>query len=177
MNQESGHDQDGRQEPAQPGTEEVDEVAALQEQVEALKGELEQLQAQSLLERADLENQRKRMARELETARRFANDRLLGDLLPVFDSLEAGLASAAEDDPLRAGVELTLRQLHKVTGNHGLVEVAPAPGDPFDPERHQAMSVAEAEGIAPGAVVQLFQKGYVLNDRLLRPAMVVVAPS
>ena len=86
-------------------------------------------------------------------------------------------SSAAPDDPLRAGVELTLRQLHKVTEAFGLVEVAPAPGEAFDPDRHQAMSVAEAEGVAPGAVVQLFQKGYVLNDRLLRPAMVVVAPS
>lgn len=173
MNQESGQDHDAR-----PGAEQgEDAVAALQEQLEALKGQLEQLQAQSLLERADLDNQRKRMAREVEGARRFANERLLGDMLPVFDSLEAGLASATQDDPLRAGVELTLRQLQKVTGANGLLEVAPAPGEAFDPERHQAMSVAEAEGIAPGAVVQLFQKGYVLNDRLLRPAMVVVAPS
>ena len=178
MNHESGHGRDGRQEPGQPGAgDDADVAIALQEQVEALKGELEQLQAQSLLERADLENQRKRMARELDSARRFANERLLGDMLPVFDSLEAGLASAAPDDPLRAGVELTLRQLHKVTEAFGLVEVAPAPGEAFDPDRHQAMSVAEAEGVAPGAVVQLFQKGYVLNDRLLRPAMVVVAPS
>lgn len=177
MNQESGQDQDDRHAPAQPGEGQGEDMAiALQEQIEALKGELEQVQAQSLIERADLDNQRKRMARELESARRFANERLLGDMLPVFDSLEAGLTSAAPDDPLRAGVELTLRQLHKVTETFGLVEVAPAPGEPFDPERHQAMSVAEAAGIAPGAVVQLFQKGYVLNDRLLRPAMVVVAP-
>jgi len=175
MNHESGQDQDARQE--QGGAREADEAESLQEQVEALAGELEQLRAQSLLERADLENQRKRMAREVESARRFANERLLADRLPVFDSLEAGLANAAADDPLRAGLEATLRQLHKVTEANGLVEVAPAPGDGFDPERHQAMSVAEAPGIAPGAVAQLFQKGYVLNDRLLRPAMVVVAPS
>ena len=65
----------------------------------------------------------------------------------------------------------------KVTGGNGLLEIAPAPGEAFDPERHQAMSVSPAEGIAPGAVVQVFQKGYVLNERLLRPAMVVVAPT
>ena len=158
MNHESGQDQDARQEPG--GAREADGAESLHEQIEAMAGELEQLRAQSLLERADLENQRKRMAREVESARRFANERLLADMLPVFDSLEA-----------------TLRQLHKVTQANGLLEVAPAPGDGFDPERHQAMSVAEAPGVAPGAVVQLFQKGYVLNDRLLRPAMVVVAPS
>ncbi|MEZ0470155.1 nucleotide exchange factor GrpE [Luteimonas salinilitoris] len=148
---------------------------ALQDRIEALQGELEQLRAQVLLERADLENQRKRLARDVEAARRFANERLLGDLLPVFDSLEAGLATAPEGDPLRAGVELTLRQLHKVAEGNGLVEIAPAIGEAFDPERHQAMSVVESHEVAPGAIVQLFQKGYKLNERLLRPALVVVA--
>ncbi|AOH37087.1 nucleotide exchange factor GrpE [Luteimonas sp. JM171] len=175
MNQESGQEQDPRQQPGEA----VEENASqpLQAQVEALQAELEQLRAQSLLERADLENQRKRMVREIESARRFANERLLADMLPVFDSIEAGLASASADDPLRAGLEATLRQLQKVTGANGLVEIAPAPGDAFNPEHHQAMSVSEAEGVAPGAVVQVFQKGYVLNERLLRPAMVVVAKS
>ena len=175
MNQESGQEQDPRQQPGEA----VEENASqpLEAQVEALQAELEQLRAQSLLERADLENQRKRMVREIESARRFANERLLADMLPVFDSIEAGLASASADDPLRAGLEATLRQLQKVTGANGLVEIAPAPGDAFNPEHHQAMSVSEAEGVAPGAVVQVFQKGYVLNERLLRPAMVVVAKS
>ena len=143
--------------------------------LEALRAELEQLRADSLRERADLDNQRKRMARELESARRFANERLLADLLPLFDSMEAGLAAAAESDPLRAGLELTLRQLHRIAEANGLSEVAPAPGDAFDPEHHQAMSMAPAPGVASGAVAQTFQKGYVLNERLLRPALVVVA--
>jgi molecular chaperone GrpE len=149
--------------------------AAQIDELEALRAELEQLKAQSLIERADLENQRKRLAREVEMARRFANERLLGDLLPLFDAIEAGLANAAADDPLRAGLELTLRQLQIVAGKNGLAEVAPAAGDAFDPERHQAMSMIDAEGVAPGAVAQTFQKGYVLNERLLRPALVVVA--
>ncbi|HET8818375.1 MAG TPA: nucleotide exchange factor GrpE [Xanthomonadaceae bacterium] len=144
--------------------------------VEFLKAELEQVRGEMLRDRADLENQRKRMARELESARRFANERLLTDLLPLFDSMEAGLAAAAQADPLRAGLELTLRQLHRIAEANGLSEVAPGPGDTFDPERHQAMSVADAPGIPPGSVAQLFQKGYVLNERLLRPALVVVAP-
>ena len=145
------------------------------DQIEALKGELEQLRAQSLREQADMDNQRKRLARDIEMARKFANERLLSELLPLFDSLEADLLVAPQADPLREGMELTLRQLHRIAENNGLSEVAPAPGDTFDPERHQAMSMVDAEGVAPGAIAQLFQKGYVLNDRLLRPALVVVA--
>ncbi len=153
----------------QPLDPEIDEV-------EALKAEVEQLKAQTLIERADLENQRKRLARDIDMARKFANERLLGELLPVFDSMEAGLASAAADDPLRAGLELTLKQLLAVAEKNGLVEVAPQPGDAFNPEHHNAVSQQPAEGVASGAVVQAFQKGYVLNERLLRPAMVIVAP-
>jgi len=145
------------------------------EQIEALKGELEQLRAESLRQHADLDNQRKRLARDIDMARKFANERLLSELLPLFDSLEAGLLIAPQADPLREGMELTLRQLHRIAENNGLVEVAPVPGDNFDPERHQAMSMASAEGVPPGAIAQLFQKGYLLNERLLRPALVVVA--
>ena len=147
------------------------------DELEVLRAEVEQLKAQSLLERADLDNQRKRLSRDLEMARKFANERLLGDLLPVLDSLQAGLANAPADDPLRAGLELTQRQLLRVAESNGLLEVAPAPGDAFNPEHHQAMSVIDADGVPPGAVAQLFQRGYVLNERLLRPALVVVARS
>ena len=153
----------------------VADDASQMDETEALRAELEQLKAQSLLERADLENQRKRMARELDNARRFANERLLGDLLPVLDSLDAGLTNAPADDPLRAGLELTQRQLLRVAEINGLVTVAPVAGDTFNPVHHQAMSMIDAPGVAPGAIAQLFQKGYVLNERLLRPALVVVA--
>ncbi len=144
-------------------------------QVEQLKAELEQLRAQSLVERADIENQRKRMERDVRNACRFANRQLLGDLLPVFDSLEAALANAPDADPLRDGVVLILRELSRVAENNGLVEIAPAAGDAFDPAHHQAMSVVEAHGIAPHAVAQVFQKGFMLHEQLLRPALVAVA--
>ncbi len=163
---------------ADAGTDRVgqaDEMNPLAAEVEALRGEVEQLRGEALRERADLDNQHKRMAREPEAAPRSANERLLADLLPLFDSMEAGLAAAAEGDPLRAGLELTLRQLHRIAEANGLLEVAPAPGDSFDPDRHQAMSMAAAPGIPAGHVATLFQKGYVLNERLLRPALVVVA--
>lgn len=144
-------------------------------EVETLRNELDQLRAASLLERADLENQRKRVARDIEMARKFANERLLGDLLPVFDSLDAGLAAAAgEANPLREGLELTYKQLLKVAGDNGLTVLDPV-GAAFNPEHHQAISQIDAPGAAPGSVVQVFQKGYLLNDRLLRPALVVVA--
>ncbi len=143
--------------------------------IETLRAELEQVRAQSLIDRADLENQRRRMERDVQNACRFANKQILGDLLPVFDSLDAALAAAGGSGPLHDGVELTLRELRRVTANQGLLQIAPAAGDAFDPESHQAMSVVEAEGVAPGAVAQVFQKGYRLNEQLLRPAMVAVA--
>lgn len=153
----------------------ANEENTLLAELEGLRGEIEQLKAQSLLERADLENQRRRLARDIEQARKFANERLLGELLPLFDSLEAGLAAAPAEDPLRAGLELTLKQLHKIAENNGLSEIAPAAGDGFDVERHHAVSAVPNADVPPGAVVQVFQKGYVLNERLLRPALVVVA--
>ncbi len=174
MNQEH-NPQDTAPQDAPAATDEIAAEDSPQTIIEQLKGELEQLRADALRERADLDNQRKRLAREVEMARKFANERLLGDLLPLFDSMEAGLAAAADGDPLRAGMELTLRQLHRIAEANGLQEVAPAAGDTFDPERHQAMSMIDAQGVAPGAVAQTFQKGYLLNERLLRPALVVVA--
>ena len=150
-------------------------IEALTRQLGEAEGKLAEMRDTVLRERAELENQRRRLQRDLEQARKFANEKLLADLLPVFDSMEAGLAAAAADDPLRAGLELTLKQLHAVAEKNGLVEVAPAAGDAFDPERHQAMSMAPAGDVPPGSIAQLFQRGYVLNDRLLRPALVVVA--
>ena len=159
--------------PMHDAPEATDAPAA--DELEALRAELEQLKAQSLVERADLENQRKRIAREIETARKFANERLLADLLPVFDSLDAGLAAAGADaGALRDGLELTYRQLLKVAGDNGLSVVDPT-GAAFNPEHHQAISQVDAGDAVPGSVVQVFQKGYLLNGRLLRPAMVVVA--
>ncbi|MEJ5209739.1 nucleotide exchange factor GrpE [Denitratimonas sp. CY0512] len=155
--------------PEQPS--ESDELA---QRVEELEQQLAQAREDQLRERAELENLRKRLVRDAEQARRFANEKLLADLLPVFDSLEAGLSASGDVDKVREGVELTLRQLLRVAEASGLSVVDPA-GSTFDPERHQAMSMVQAEDQAPGTVVQVYQKGYVLNERLLRPALVVVA--
>ncbi|MGE4366474.1 nucleotide exchange factor GrpE [Thermomonas sp.] len=169
---------DPTQDPTQDATQDANDTTAIaepQDELEALRAEVEQLKAQSLIERADLENQRKRLARDIEMARKFANERLLSDLLPVFDSLDAGLAAAgAEAGALRQGLELTYKQLLKVASDNGM-EVLDPTGQPFDPEHHQAISQGEAEGVAPGHVINVFQKGYRLNGRLLRPALVIVA--
>ncbi len=155
----------------------ADGMAGAQDaQVQALRAEIEQLKGESLRERADLENQRKRVARDIEQARKFANEKLLGELLPVFDSLDAGLAAAgSEPSPLREGLELTYKQLLKVAADNGLTLLDPV-GQAFNPEHHQAISQVDAPaGTDPGVVVTVFQKGYLLNERLLRPALVVVA--
>ena len=151
------------------------EQSPLAAELEAVQAELAQLREDTLRDRADLENQRKRLERERDTARKFANERLLAELLPVIDSLEAGLAAAGEDAvALRQGIELTLKQLLKVAADNGLVEVNPA-GQPFNPDHHQAMSTVDSAEHPPGHVVQVYQKGWLLNERLLRPALVVVS--
>jgi molecular chaperone GrpE len=154
----------------------VNELEALLSEVDQLRATVVGLKEETLRERADLDNQRKRLARDLDVARKFANERLLSDLLPVLDSLDAGLKAGGDDNnALRAGLELTLKQLLKVAGDNGLTVVDPL-GQPFDPDQHQAISQSEAgAGVAPGTVTQVFQKGYLLNSRLLRPALVVVA--
>src|SRR5690606_29956861 len=141
----------------QPQDAGADIETQLREEIEALRGEIEHLRLDSLRERADLENQRKRVARDVEQARRFANEKLLGELLPVLDSLDAGLAAAGEQgSALREGLELTQRQLLKVAADNGLVVVDPA-GQPFNPEHHQAISQADPGDAAPGTVLQGFQ--------------------
>ena len=114
----------------------------------------------------------------MQNARKFGLEPLLNDLLPTVDSLEMGLqASAAENatvESIREGMELTRNMLAGTLEKHGVAEVNPA-GERFDPEFHQAMSMQSVEGAAPNTVVQVLQKGYTLNERLLRPALVMVA--
>jgi len=151
------------------------DVDALTRQLDQYETKLAEMREVMLRERAELENQRKRLQRDLDQARRFANEKLLADLLPVLDNLERGLALEGNDYAgLRGGVELTLRELSRVIDGNGLKVVDPV-GQPFDPERHQAMSLVPTGEHQPNTVVAVMQKGYVLNDRLLRPALVAVS--
>ncbi len=124
---------------------------------------------------ADAENARKRAQSDIAQARKYAAERIVEELLPVMDSLEAALGAAgASPGALRAGVELTQRQLRNAFERSGVTEVNPANGQRFDPHRHQAMAAVEADQ-EPNTVVAVLQKGYTLHDRVVRPALVSVA--
>jgi molecular chaperone GrpE len=137
------------------------DLDAVTAKLAALESELANARETVLRERAEIENQRRRLQRDLDNARRFANEKLLGELLPVYDGLVLGLANESADAK-------TLR----IQGN-GLSVVDPL-HQPFNPEHHQAISSVDSNEHAPGTVVAVVQKGFVLNDRLLRPALVAV---
>jgi molecular chaperone GrpE len=125
---------------------------------------------------AEADNVRKRAQAEVQAAHKFAVERMAESLLPVIDSLEAALSTAAEaPQGLRDGVELTLKQLNTAFQKAGITPVSPAAGERFDPHKHQAMAAVEAPGAEPNTVVAVMLKGYRLHDRVLRPALVTVA--
>lgn len=159
--------------PADAGS--ADELETLSRQLAEAETSLAGMRETLLRERADLENQRKRMQRDQDLSLKFANEKLLRDLLPVYDSLESGLAvETADVASMREGLSLTLKSLLKIAEGNGLQQIDPV-DQPLDPERHHAVSMVDAPGSAPGTVVSVMQKGYVLNGRLLRPALVSVA--
>jgi len=123
---------------------------------------------------ADADNARKRAQAEVAQARKFAAERVVEDLLPVMDSLEAALAQdGADAAALRAGIEVTRKQLHGTLEKAGVSPVSAEPGQKFDPYRHQAMAAVEAEQ-EPNTVHAVLQKGYALHERIVRPALVTV---
>ena len=156
------------------GLEAVPEPPPTREAFDELKRERNDLRDQLLRKRADFENFRKRVERDRVLMRDEATTALLKSLLPTLDNLERALAAAAAEDPLRAGVELIHRDLRALIESSGVVVEDPT-GRRFDPEIHQALSHELAPGFEDGTVVEVLQKGYFLNDRLLRPALVKVA--
>lgn len=149
------------------------EAALAKAQQEAGEAKQDMLRMQ-----ADMENLRKRLVREHEKARRRTLERFMGDLLPVRDSLERGLEAA--DDPaatveaLKEGKQLIMKMLIKAMGDHGLQTIDPA-GEPFDPEKHEAMTMLPSAHHDENTVIEVLEKGYQLHDRLIRPAKVVVS--
>lgn len=162
---------------AQAGSETgPDEIQAL---LEDARSKADEHWNQCVRLQAELDNLRKRAERDVANAHKFALEKFANDLLPVKDSLEMGIAAAAEDteiDPvkLREGSELTLKMLADAMARFGIQEVDPA-GEKFNPEYHEAMSIQERSDVEPNTVVTVIQKGYTLNDRLIRPAMVMVS--
>ena len=153
-------------------TDELSEVEALQEEVAIAKDA-------ALRAQADAINAQRRAELDVEKARKFALERFANDLLPVVDNLERALESSAGSDAdgiaaVVEGVELTLKSLVDVLAKNGITPVDPH-GEPFDPQVAQAMSMVENPDVEPNTVIAVMQKGYLLKDRLLRPAMVMVS--
>lgn len=153
--------------------------------IPALEAEIAQLmakvneQAETVLRaQAEMQNVRRRAERDVENAHKFALDRFSADLLPIVDSLERALDAASQIDNeavkgMKDGVELTLRMFVDTLAKHGIQQINPV-GEPFNPEFHQAMSMVPNAELAPNSVLAVMQRGYTLNGRLVRPAMVVV---
>lgn len=156
-----------------PATE--DPLAVALAEVAKLTSVNADLADQFLRAKAEAENARRRAEEEVSKARKFAVESFAESLLPVADSLTAGLAIAdATADQLREGSEATLRQLKSALERHKVIEINPDTGAKFDPHQHQAISVVPAEQ-EPNTVVTVLQKGYLIADRVLRPALVTVS--
>lgn len=146
--------------------------------LEDARAKVDEHQNELLRARAEQDNMRKRAARDVENARKFALEGFVKELLPVKDSLELGLSAAKEVEGGHAkvleGMDLTLKMLSAAMEKFNVQEINPV-DQPFDPELHQAMATQPSDTLEPNTVITVYQKGYLLNDRLVRPAMVVVS--
>ena len=165
---------DGMSSAEDQATSDVEALAMAQAELAALKAKSADLADQFLRAKADAENARRRAEDDVAKARKFSLESFAESLLPVADSLEAGLAipdgTVAQ---IREGAEATLRQLKSALERNKVVEIAPTAGTKFDPHQHQAISVVPADQEA-NTVVSVLQKGYLISERVLRPALVTV---
>jgi len=147
--------------------------------LEALRDELTQAKEQALRAAAEAQNIRRRAEQDVEKAHKFGLEKFVNDILPVADNLERAISAAsggegAGSGAVTEGIELTLKSLMDALQRHNVETVDPQ-GEPFDPQLHQAMTMVEQADAEPNSVIDVFQKGYTLHGRLVRPAMVVVA--
>ena len=141
------------------------------------EGEVEALKDQLLRTVAESENIRRRASRDVENAHKYANEKLLEDLLPVLDSLEKALELPDQSDDAKAvleGIEISLRMFRETLERGGVLVVDPL-GEPFDPSKHEALAMVPNEEVEPNSVIEVVQKGYLLNERVVRAARVVVS--
>jgi len=176
-------DEQGQAEGLQPESAEDNAGAEAPEgsELEALRAKLQEHQEQALRAQAEMQNVRRRAEIDVEKAHKFALEKFVKELLPVADSLEKAVESTeGKEDAgelvasIREGVEMTLTLFMNSLKKFNVEQVDPA-GEPFDPQHHEAMSMVSAPDAEPNSVVAVVQKGYLLNGRLVRPAMVVVA--
>ena len=181
--EEAGIELESAVEPA-PAVEESGVDAALstawEDRLRAKEAEVNEARERMLRIQAEVENVRRRAERDVANAHKFGQERLIGDLLPVWDSLSRSLENTGNVESAALekwveGVSLTLTLLEKALQKHGLERITPVRGDAFDPAKHEAMSMQPAEGLSVNQVVQVLQPGFVLNGRVLRAAMVIVA--
>lgn len=182
---EEGQPEDVAEQAPENGVEdEAAEAAADQDSqaaLEAAREEADRYRDAALRAQAEVDNVRRRTAREVENAHKFALEKFAGQLLPVVDSLEKSVDEVARHagsgeafDAIREGIELSERLFRDTLERFGIEQVNPV-GEPFDPDLHEAMSMIESPSAEPNSVVDVLQKGYTLNGRLLRAAMVIVA--
>jgi molecular chaperone GrpE len=156
------------------------EVTAEADELDALRAERDEMRDKFMRVLAEAENSRKRAERDRREAEMYGSTRLARDLLPVHDNLSRALQSIPEESreassALIEGVELTLRELTNVMTKHGVTPISPSVGDIFDPQLHQAMFEAALPGTKAGQIIQVMTEGFLLHDRLLRPAQVGVS--
>ncbi len=151
-----------------------DRIQALEAALAEAREEAADLRDQLLRRAAEIDNFRKRTARETERIRQTAAERLLRDLLPVLDHLDLALEHADSESGLAEGVEMVAKQFREVMERHGMTPV-PALGEPFDPNVHEALTQREDASVPAHTVVEVYQQGYLLGGRLLRPAKVIVS--
>ena len=163
-----------------PESAETDSKAgdSLEQQLEKAQETIKDYWDQMMRLRAEIDNNRKRAERDVENAHKFALKNFVENLLPIIDSMEMGQTAAGADnatlESIREGSALTMNMFVHVLEKNGLEQIDPL-GEKFDPEKHQAISMLEAEGAESNSVIEVMQKGFSLNERLVRPAMVVVA--
>lgn len=150
------------------------------DELEALRAERDEMRDRFMRALADAENSRKRGERDRREAEQYGGTKLARDMLPVYDNLTRALEAASEETRASAsalieGLELTLRELTNVLAKHGVAEINPAIGEVFDPQLHQAMFEAPVPGTKAGQIIQVMGVGFLLHDRLLRPAQVGVS--
>ena len=151
-----------------------------EDEIEELRADLEEMRNRFMRALADAENARKRGEKDRREAEKFGGTKLARDMLPVYDNLKRALEAAGEDQnkvgaALLEGVELTMRELLNIFDRHGITLLSPKIGDKFDPDYHQAMFEAPMPGTNAGDIIQVMAEGFLLHDRLLRPAQVGVS--
>jgi molecular chaperone GrpE len=157
-----------------------DAAAASFDEIEALRAERDEFRDKFMRALADAENTRKRAERDRREAENYGGSKLARDMLPVYDNMRRALQSAEDSEKavnaaLLEGVELTMRELISVFKKHGIDPIVPEVGDKFDPQHHQAMFEAPVPGTKAGEIIQVAAEGFMLHDRLLRPAQVGVS--